>query len=143
MFQDQHGLLQRLLDIDPDWRREAITHIERTLADHDDWCRSGKPPREVWDVYKWLRDPKSHSAVTRDLALEKLTDLDIVDPCPMTTEAWAKANPIEAEQLAQATREFEANLRSIDAKDFEQRSKRVARVKQRQLELLRARAPSQ
>ncbi len=135
MFHDFDALITKLLKADPEWQHDAVKSIERTLADHDDWCRSGKPPYEVWGAFKWLRNPESYRWSNRPMLLEKLTALDIVDPCPITEQEWAKANPLAAENAIQAQRDVEARLSFTDADAPEEQRARQAQVAKRQKEL--------
>ena len=135
VFHDYEALVKKLLQADPEWQYQAVKQIKTTLADHDDWSQSGKPPRAVWSAYKRLRDPDSYRWSNRPLLLEKITAYDLVDPCPMTWQEWATVNPDAAEWALRLYRNVDAHLLAAGPEVLAEACARRKKVMERQEEL--------
>ena len=75
--------------------------ISRGL-DYLDWRLSGRPPKDLWDIYQVVRDPRSYTLVTRPTLVEILAEEGFSDPCPVSMQEWAKTDPEGVRMLEQA-----------------------------------------
>ena len=59
MFLDLEGQVEEIRKTHPQFQADAAKALQAIHDDYQDWCQSGQPSLDLWDIYKGVRDQEA------------------------------------------------------------------------------------